>query len=554
MKSYNTGKPSRTARRLTALTALTIASSTALAACSTGNTGGSSASGDTPLIIQAKDLPTYTPLTLVEPDYPGVDGSLPGFTSIPDPLVKAFDAPPGNGGNYTAMTPLWGTIPPTEGNKYFEAVNKAMGTNIKFQISDGNTYGEKLAASLASPKDLADWVTIPSWNAPPRFGRSVDSIFQDLTPYLAGDKVNDYPNLANIPTDAWKSCSWNGKLYGLPFPAEVGAGNFALYRSDLIKNPTLPTNAEELIQFAKDNTADGHWGTNDLWSTATAIYGVPNKWVIQDGKLVHKVETKEYRDALEWMAKLYKSGAVHPDAVADNQGDAGQRFEGGQVLITSTGLGFWHEALTRNRTTDPTWNADVLPYFAADGGDPIIYKSNGASICSYIKKTDKTDTVKEILTAANFLASPFGTEEFQLINYGVKDLHYTLDSDGLPVPTTLAQTEVQPTYIFLVDPPAVEAHVSFPEYVKARTEWSATNAAYIVEPPFYGMNITEPNRFASLDQPFADLEKDIARGRKTLDDLDAAVETWRTSGGNDLREFYQKILDENPEAAGDSAK
>ena len=29
--------------------------------------------------------------------------------------------------------------------------------------------------------------------------------FEDLTPFLAGDKVKAYPNLANIPSGAWKS-------------------------------------------------------------------------------------------------------------------------------------------------------------------------------------------------------------------------------------------------------------------------------------------------------------------------------------------------------------
>ena len=32
----------------------------------------------------------------------------------------------------------------------------------------------------------------------------------------AGDKVKQYPNLANIPTGAWAAGVWNGKLYGLP--------------------------------------------------------------------------------------------------------------------------------------------------------------------------------------------------------------------------------------------------------------------------------------------------------------------------------------------------
>ncbi len=522
----------------------------ALAACGGGGGSGGGASGadgEGPrYAVAAQDLPNHVPVDLVEPDFPSVNGSAPGFLTIPDPLVDAIAEPPGSGGTYTAMTPLWGTIPPTTGNAYFDAVNEAMGTTLEFQISDGNTYGDKLAAVLASPKDVADWVSIPGWNVPPRFGEAVDTLFEDLTPYLSGANVEQYPYLANIPTEAWQECSWNGRLYGLPFPADVSLATYGMYRDDLLPDADLPTNGDELIEFAVDNTGDGVWGTDDLWTTATVIHSVlpDDGWELgEDGKLVHRVETQEYRDALEWMTRLYESGAVHPDAVADNQGDASTRFESGQVLMTSTGLGYWHEALTRNRASNPDFSIAPLPLFGADGGDPVLYKRAGADFCSYLKKTDDDAAIKELLGAANFLAAPFGTEEFQLINYGVEGVHYDLDDNGIPVATTQAQREVQPSYIFLVDPPLVTSQVTLPDYVEERSAFGAASTEYLAEPLFYGMNISEPNRFASLGQPFADLEKDIARGRKSMADLDAAIETWRTSGGEDLRAFYTEIYE-----------
>ncbi|MEV7694025.1 extracellular solute-binding protein [Microbacterium sp. NPDC089189] len=496
--------------------------------------------------LSPENTPTYVPVELVQPDFPGVDGSAAGFTSMPNPLADAFDAAPGSGGSYTAMTPLWGTIPPTEGNAYFDAVNEAIGTDIRFQISDGNTYGDKLAAVLASPRDVADWTTIPEWNVPPRFHEAVGSIFADLTPYLAGDAIKDYPYLANIPTEAWQACSWNGKIYGLPQPREIGITDYALYRADLVGDDALPTNPDELIDFAVAHTGDGTWGTNDLWSTATAMFGVlpENGWKLdEDGELVNRVETPEYRAAVEWMAKLYASGAVHPDAVADNQSDSGTRFESGQVVLNSTGLTYWGEALARNRSNDPEFDINVLPLLSPEGVDPVIYKPEGAAMCSFLKQTDDDARIAELLEAANFLAAPFGTEENQLITYGVEGVHFMLDANGVPVATPEAQREVQPTFAFLTSPPAVTARADLPDYVERRSTWSAENAQYLAEPLFYGMNIAVPNRFASLGQPFDDLQKDIARGRASLDDLDAAIETWRSSGGDDLRAFYTEIYD-----------
>ena len=112
------------------------------------------------------------------------------------------------------------------------------------------------------------------------------------------------------------------------------------------------------------------------------------------------------------------------------------------------------------------------------------------------------------------------------------------------MPTELAATELQPTYIFLVDPPISETHVQYPGYVKAASEWKANAAQYATDPLFYAQQIVEPQQYASIGQPFVDLEKDISRGRKDMSDLDAAVETWKASGGDELRAFYQDILDQ----------
>lgn len=541
MSTLGTGRTA--VRRTLAIVGAVSAAALVMSGCGSADDKGTTVASSDGAIDDAS-LPAYVPIDAIEPDFPGVDGSPSGYLTVPDELVQGFDTPPGSGGTYTAMTPLWGTIPPTTGNSYFDAVNEAMGTTIDFQISDGNTYGDKLAAVLASPKDMPDWISIPSWNVPPRFGTGVDNLFEDLTPYLSGDAINDYPYLANIPTDAWRACSWNGKLYGIPQPAEGNLGNWFFYRDDLLPDAELPTNADEMLQFLKDNTKDGHYGTEDPWTVAQIMFGVPDKWTIgDDGQLISKFETDEYREALEWTAELFASGAVHPDAVAGETASSKQRFESGQDVVMGDGVGYYSEALSRMRATDPDFSLKLMPVFAADGGTPVLYKTPAAGICSYIKKTGDEDQTKEILTAANFMAAPYGTAENRLINYGVEGVHYELDDNGVPVSTALAQTEIQGSYIFLVGPPVAIAKTELPDYVENYTTWMADNVEYLTEPPFFGQNITEPSQYASLGQPFEDLASDIIRGRKSIDALDAAIETWRTSGGEELRAFYQEILD-----------
>ena len=61
---------------------------------------------------------------------------------------------------YVSMTPLWGAIPPSNGNSYYDAVNKALGTTLKIQPADGNNYENALPPLFAADK-LPDWIQIP---------------------------------------------------------------------------------------------------------------------------------------------------------------------------------------------------------------------------------------------------------------------------------------------------------------------------------------------------------------------------------------------------------
>ncbi len=500
-------------------------------------------------VVDDAVLPRYVPVEYAKPDIPSVNGSIPGYTSWPTEVVRAVATPPGDGRTIKAMTPLWGTIPDADGNQYYEAVNELIGSKIEFQITDGNVYGDKLATVLASPRDVPDWVSIPGWNFPPRFGSEiVGNVFADLTPYLSGENVTRYPHLANIPTDSWKMCVFNGKLYGLPYPDSI-VRDAIFYRDDLMDELGITVSigsAEELLELAEEVTdpSANRWGAEDMWNAAAQIFGVPPKWALVDGKLVHRVETEQYRAALDWTTRVFASGAVHPDAVAGQTGEAKQRFQAGRSLIMPDGVGGWHEALRDNLASNPSYSQTPFPPFPADGGEIVYWKSPGAGMFSFIKKTDDTSMIEQILAAADVLAAPFGTLEYQTVNYGVEGVHWERGSQGTPELTDLAAKELQPTYIFLADPPVVESKVQYPGYVEAMCGWMAEVAEHLQEPPFYGMQITPPAQYASIDQPFTDLEADIPRGRKTLADLDAAIETWRSSGGEELRAFHQELLDQ----------
>ncbi|MEV6162858.1 extracellular solute-binding protein [Streptomyces sp. NPDC052052] len=517
-----------------------------LAAC--GGSGAGAKDGTTTGKALKKILPDHIPSSLVQPDVAGVNGSSPGFTKLPDPLVTSVKSAPGKGSEFRIMTPLWGTVP-KKNNPYYTAVNKAVGATLNFDPQDGNTYQDKIGAVLAG-SDIPDVMTIPGWNMQGQIRNAITAKFADLSPYLAGDAIKKYPNLANIPTGAWQYSVFGGKLRGLPMPNPI-LGNALFYRKDLIGSGALPGSADELLAFGKEytNAKKKVWAFDDLWVCIQMIFGVlpdaPHYWQLEDGKLVHKIETKEYREALAFARKLHDGGYVHPDAEAGKDADAKIRFTSGHTMMYNDGTGGWKGMVTEQHAANTDFDMQALDFFNHDGGDPVLWQSDPAGIFTFLNKKLSKEKIEEFLGIADFAAAPYGTTEFMLTNYGVEGTHYTI-KDGVPTFTPKGIQEAQPsTLLFVASPPHTIAFPDEPQVVKDYAGWMARQAPYVKKPLFFGMQVVEPQRYASLYTPFDDLQKDIRRGRKKVSDIEAAVTTWKKSGGDKLRAWYQDILEKN---------
>ncbi|SFD02142.1 extracellular solute-binding protein [Streptomyces aidingensis] len=541
--------------------------STAVAAAAVGSAGplltacssdGGSGDGGGPGRVSEKEaeqiLPAYQASEFaVQPDIPGQSGSSPGYTSYIEvaDLGVSVPEPLAGGTALSAMTPLWGTAP-KKGNPYWTAMDEAIGTAMTWQIQDGNTYGDKLGAVLAG-SDIPDLVCIPGWEYNKgQIPKAVEQRFADLGPYLSGDKVLKYPNLAAIPTAAWKASIFGGALRGLPMPQQVIGGVVPFYREDIFEQNgwTPPTSADEFLAFAKEITDAGskRWACEDFKWSAWVYFGVlpekPMCWREEGGKLVHRYETDAYLEALEWTRKLYEAGVVHPDAVAA-AGDATARFTAGESLMMNTGSGVWHGTVSEQLTGgNPDFRMNAMDFFRHDGGDPVLYAGNGAGIWTFLSKDLPEEKILAALELANFCAAPYGTYENRLRDYGVEGTHYTVEN-GVPVRTPDGEAQAaQVTYGFIASPEVAIAHPDQPKVVEDKCAWEQRMMPFVQEPLFYGRQIQEPDHLANLSDPFEALEDDVVRGRKSLSDMQNAVAEWRRTGGDELRDWYQKLLDE----------
>ncbi|MGX5187922.1 Tat pathway signal sequence domain protein [Streptomyces avermitilis] len=528
-----------------------------LAAC--GGSDSGSKEGTTSGKGAQKILPAFVAQNVVTPDIASKNGSALGFTSelsLAD-LKTSVPRKLGKGSTIKIMSPFWGS-PPKSSNPYYSAMNAKIGANIVWQNQDGNTYDEKLGAVLAS-SDMPDVVVIPSWNMGGKIPSAIISKMADLGPYLSGDKIKDYPNLAAIPSDAWQYSIFGGKLRGLPQPAPTVPGIVPFYRKDVFddKGYELPTTADAFLALAKEITDAKAkvWACDDMKWTAFGIFGVlsgsekPLGWNLVDGKLIYRVETDEYLEALEWTRKLYAAGVVHPDAKAKNQGNAGQRFTDGQVLMYNQNISDWWGKMAEQATQNKDFRIAGMDIFGHDGGDPQLWSGSPAGIFAFINKKASKAVIHDVLAAANVTAAPYGTKEYMLTNYGVEGTHYTV-KDGMPVKTDQGNLEVLNAYVMLASPAPTIAHPDFPDIAKEQVEWQQRMGAFTKKSSFFGLQVTEPARYTNLSNDFEDLEDDVVRGRKKISDMQQAVSDWKSQGGDKLRDWYKKLLDDSGSAQG----
>ncbi|MFG2575879.1 extracellular solute-binding protein [Streptomyces sp. NPDC048481] len=529
-----------------------------LAAC--GGSDGGSREGTTSGKDAKKILPAYVASNVVTPDIPAKNGSAMGFTGKLDLATLKESVPKklGKGGKVTIMSPFWGS-PPKGTNAYYKGMNDLIGVDVVWQNQDGNTYDQKLGAVLAS-SDVPDVVVVPGWNMGGKIPSAILSKFADLGPYLSGDKVKEYPNLAAIPTDAWQRSIFGGKLRGLPMPAPYVTSIVPLYRKDIFDKEgyDVPRSADEFMALAKEitNAKAKRWACLDMKWTAWQMFGVlsgsekPLGWNLVDGKLVNRIETDEYLEALEWTRKLFAAKVVHPDGeLGKTAPDPGPKFAAGEFLIYANNISQWWGRTAEQATQNPQFKIWGMPVFAHDGGDPHLWAEQPAGIFAFVNKKASESVVRDVLAVANVTAAPYGTKEYMMTNYGVEGTHYTV-KDGVPVKTDQGNNEVSNAYVMVASPAATIAHPDFPEVAKAQVEWQQRAGGFTKKSAFYGMQITEPARYTNLSNDFEQLEDDVTRGRRKISDMQQAVSDWKSKGGDKLRDWYQKLLDDNGPAAG----
>jgi len=520
--------------------------SSLLSACNSSK----SRSTNTGAANSAVQLPTYIAYTAVKPDLPGTEqGVDPAFRKFPKDRPKSVPEVPGNGETVTGMANIYFAVPPgPEKNSFWAGLNKRMNVDLKLQMVGNADYTQKYATTIAG-NDLPDVIMTPQALAP-NFPSLLEKRFTNLTEHLSGDAVKEYPNLANIPTRTWKSTVFNGAIYGIPITrGAIGAYHFI--RQDLFEAAGLspePKSYDELIETGKALTdpKKRRWAYglyNQPRQLLGRMNGEPNVWREEGGKLTHAYETDEYKQTITDLIAMWKSGVMHPDSFNAAQ-PFKALFNAGTVAINAAdGYPGWNQYILDN-ASNPNFKLGLMPVYKRDGSELAQWAyGSGIFSISTIAKQDNPDRVKMILRMLNYLAAPFGTEEYLYRLYGEEGVDHTTTADGYPVLTKTGTTNTVIPIRYLADAPYAIYQAGRPQDADLQHAYQSKEIPTGIANPTLGLySNTWATKNATADTNFLNATYEVVQGRRPFSALDDAIKTWRSQAGDGMRREYEEQL------------
>lgn len=490
--------------------------------------------------------PRNIPFDAVTPDLPGdpKTGLLDAYFRYPKKQVKAVTTPPGDGKPVSAVTQTFSPVPPRlRRNSFWQQLNSRLGSDLKINTVPSGEWDQKFATIVAGDA-LPDVFFV---GAMPRLPQFLDASALDLSPYLVGDKVKDYPFLANIPPENWQETGFNGKIMTIP----IHRGRLTTFamamRADLFEKHGItdqPSSFADFTNMCKEVSNP----KKNVWALGGApldfirqMLGIPNVWDEKDGKLTHMYEAEGQEEALDAVVKLSEAGVLNPDAFTGP--DTKTWFGSGRILLTWEWMSSW-EQFYREQTSGPDFRMQaMLPPAFESGITPHTWLGGpNFGLSAISQKAEKR--IETVLNVLNYLAAPFGSEEYTFLHYGQEGVHHTLDH-GSPVLTSTGNSQIPLGIEYLSNAPKVIYLQGLEEAARILHDDMKTITDRGVPDPTFGLYSETASRIgASLDDSINNTANDIMQKRKPVSAWKDAVKTWKKNGGDTIRSELEKALAE----------
>jgi putative aldouronate transport system substrate-binding protein len=283
-----------------------------------------------------------------------------------------------------------------------------------------------------------------------------------------------------------------------------------------------------------------------LVPTICSSFGAPNGWRLEtNGKLTKDIETPEFKEATSYVRDLYAAGVFHPNSTTwASAVIARAQFAIGKFAVFRDPFNGWQDAWRQALQSSQPFDVRPLPLWPArEGGKTQHFVTGGHLWATAIKKSTPERT-KEMLRILNWLAAPFGSQEDQLLTFGIKGADYTVDDKGNPTLTPQGNTDAN--YVpwkYVVGHPFVFFSPDLPNYARVMYDSEHMLMPSAVSDPTFGqVSVTNFSKGFTLTQAMNDGIVDLVVGRRPFSDYDQIVKDWQANGGEQIRTEYQESI------------
>jgi putative aldouronate transport system substrate-binding protein len=513
-------------------------------------------------------LPTYVAPKGPAPDVPGTEIIPPGFVAYPKNPTQTVPTPPGDGGEVNVAGEVFTTLVPFENNTLWQQLNKAMNVNLKLNLAPFSDWAFGKFQALVAGGDLPDITMIPIGGVIPELPAFLEAKIQDLTPFVSGDAVKEYPNLAALPTIGWKGMVYNNKIFAVPLASSQFYWGLWGHQEILEVNKLdWPKSATEFRQQMKQltNPQQNRYGigfevgnryafgnTNvggQLWP---AIFGAPNNWGVSSaGKWTKDWETDQFKAGVQLARDVFADGSFDPSTTyttptADDAFELGKfnyRFSNAlNVNHFDTGAVPIHRIMT---TQTPPWKVRLAPPLPAQANGKPQYNLGPGNFGLIVLKKASPERIKYLLNIINYIVAPFGSQEYLIVTYGVKDQDYKIDDNGNPLRTTQGLANMIPWLGVMGVPAPVLFDPQNKEFAPTMNKALQALSPGAVQDPTVGLYSAMNQKLGfSIQTRLADGLIDIIAGRRPMTDYDQLVSEWRSGGGDTIRSEFERAYAE----------
>lgn len=498
--------------------------------------------------------------------FPSGDPNVADAYTAPLPLSQTVFHVPGNGDtvNSFAIT----SQPPVtakDNNKYWKELEKRLNVTWNSTLVTSDVYPEKVGTLLASG-NLPDLFMVDVNFGPSLLQAIQQGAFTDLTPiYTSSTFKQDYPNLGKISPLSWQNSRINGKHYTVPRPRPL-TGNGLLYRQDWAEKVgiTNPQNADDFFKllqaFSKKNPDGGSsqtWGMGFSVSNTFAttkpqffynLFNVPNQWKKNsDGSLTYFIETDEFKQAIDFMRKVYAAGLFYSNSLTQSGQEEKDNFSAGKYgayMDTVTGM---PDQTTKLLQIHPTAKLAIMTPFGANGGPANHWMGPGFNAACGIPSSTGSDEnrLKEMLRILDYLASPPFSTEGDFLGNGIAGWDYKPGPNGKKISTPTGSNEIgnlanQANANLIYYYPSVTAN---PDLAVENQTFTRNLLKIAVQNPTLGLlSQTAIKQNSVLASLVNDRIIRLIKGTDSLSMVSDLISSWRSQGGAQIAKEYAAAL------------